>query len=244
MPDQIAGRRVAGLHRRLWLGTLLGACAMMASLPVQAQTPAPNPTPPGTATVQKATTTTTTTDQAGAPAQTVDAFETALLSIMKAGKSQTFLQRFNTLAPTVDRTFDLQTILKNSVGLQWASLPADQRASLLKTFRRYTIASWVANFDSWSGQQFKVMTNLQHVDSEVVVPTQLVPKSGSPTNLNFVMRQSGGSWKVVDVLADGSISRVAVQRSDFRSLLANGGVPALMASLQKKITSLSDGSLA
>ncbi len=32
-----------------------------------------------------------------------------------------------------------------------------------------------------------------------------------------------GGWRIVDVLLDGSISRVAVQRSDFRSLLGNGG---------------------
>ena len=34
------------------------------------------------------------------------------------------------------------------------------------------------------------------------------------------MRQvNADAWKAVDVLLDGTISRVAVQRSDFRSLL-------------------------
>jgi len=44
------------------------------------------------------------------------------------------------------------------------------------------------------------------------------------------MKRMPGEWKAVDVLADGSISRVAVQRSDFRSLLASGDAPALLAS--------------
>ena len=163
---------------------------------------------------------------------------------MKAGKSQTFVQRFNMLAPTVDRTFDLQTILRNSVGLRWSSMSPDQRASLLKTFRRYTIATWVANFDAWSGQKFTVSSKVRHVGNEVIVPTDLVPKNGSPTNLSYVMRQEANGWKVVDVLAQGSISRVAVQRSDFRSVLDSGGVPALVARLQRKISSMSNGSLA
>jgi len=47
-----------------------------------------------------------------------------------------------------------------------------------------------------------------------------------------------GCWKAVDVLAGGSISRVAVQRSDFRSVLASGGVPALTSSLQHKAANL------
>jgi phospholipid transport system substrate-binding protein len=57
------------------------------------------------------------------------------------------------------------------------------------------------------------------------------------------MRQNGGPWQAVDVLADGSISRVAVQRSDFRRLLANGGAQALMTSLDHKTADLSAGAV-
>ena len=57
------------------------------------------------------------------------------------------------------------------------------------------------------------------------------------------MRQEGGAWKAVDVLADGSISRVAVQRSDFRRLVSRGGAQALIESLNQKTTDLSGGAL-
>lgn len=180
----------------------------------------------------------------GGPAAAIASFETDLLAVMKAGRNASFRQRFNMLAPVVDKNFDLQAILQKSVGFQWATLPNEQKQKLLDTFRRYTIATWVANFSSWSGQQFRVSTQPRHVASNVVVPTELVPQNGSPTNLSFVMKQDASGWKVVDVLAQGSISRVAVQRSDFQGVLANGGVPALVASLQSKIGSLSDGSLA
>jgi phospholipid transport system substrate-binding protein len=42
-------------------------------------------------------------------------------------------------------------------------------------------------------------------------------------------------------MADGSISRVAVQRSDFRGLLARGGAPAVAQSFTAKSADLSDG---
>ena len=58
------------------------------------------------------------------------------------------------------------------------------------------------------------------------------------------MEQTPSGWKVVDVLAAGSISRVAVQRSDFRHLLSNGGGDALLASLRRKTADLSGGTLA
>lgn len=232
MPVLSAGRVRPGLQRRRIISGLL-AVAVAAGA--------------GSATVRAATLSAPEAAQSSAlsgPAEPVAAFETELLAVMKAGHNTSFLQRFNMLAPTVEKTFDLETILRNSVGFQWATMPDSQKRKLLATFRRYTIATWVANFNAWSGQQFKVSTQLRHVANEVVVPTDLVPRSGSPTNLSFVMKQDRAGWQVVDVLAQGSISRVAVQRSDFESVLASGGIPALVASLQSKITSLSHGSLA
>ena len=57
------------------------------------------------------------------------------------------------------------------------------------------------------------------------------------------MRQEADTWKAVDVLADGSISRVAVQRSDFRRLVTRGGAQALIESLNQKTADLSGGAL-
>jgi phospholipid transport system substrate-binding protein len=58
------------------------------------------------------------------------------------------------------------------------------------------------------------------------------------------MKPTSGNWKAVDVLAAGSISRVAVQRSDFRHILAQGGGDALVASLRRKTSDLSGNALA
>ena len=52
------------------------------------------------------------------------------------------------------------------------------------------------------------------------------------------MRRDSSGWRVVDVLAEGAISRVAVQRSDFRRLLARNGAQGLADSLQAKSADL------
>jgi phospholipid transport system substrate-binding protein len=56
------------------------------------------------------------------------------------------------------------------------------------------------------------------------------------------MRQGPGGWQAVDVLETGTISQVAVQRSDFRSLL-EGGADKLIASLKAKVDKLSGGTV-
>ena len=82
----------------------------------------------------------------------------------------------------------------------------------------------------------------RQVGQDTVVATQIVPANGgAPTRLDYVMRATPQGWKAVDVLADGSISRVATQRSDFRSLLTGGNPQPLINSLNRKVASLSKG---
>jgi len=103
------------------------------------------------------------------------------------------------------------------------------------------VASYVANFDSFSGETFALAPDLRHVGRDVVVQTRIIGTGGEMTRLDYVMRDINGGWHVVDILLDGSISRVAVTRSDFRSLLAEGGAPKLIASLRDKVASLKAG---
>jgi phospholipid transport system substrate-binding protein len=157
-----------------------------------------------------------------------------LLRVMKAGQGTPFSQRFDMLAPVIDQTFDLTAILKESVGFAWDSLPPDQQTALTQAFRRYTVASYVNSFDEFNGQRFLVNPETRSVGSEEVVRTQIIPTTGQGHDLDYVMREGPAGWRIVDVLADGSISRVAVQRSDFRRLVRDGGASALAQSLQSK----------
>ncbi len=176
---------------------------------------------------------------ATAPIQRLDA---ALLAAMKAGRGTAFSERSAALEPVIEQTFDLEAVLAASVGLAWGGVPSDQKVQLLATFRRYTVANYAANFDNYTGQSFQVSPTVRSVgNGEVVVGTKIIGADGSSNKLDYVMRNTASGWKAVDVLADGSISRVAVQRSDFRHLLNTGGTTALMAGLQQKVATLSGG---
>ena len=171
----------------------------------------------------------------------VEQLHAGLISIMKAGKTASFRQRYETIAPVIGRTFDLEAILRQVVGPRWRSLPADQQAALADAFRRYTIASYVANFDTYSGQRFETAPIVRAVGNDRVVETRIATPGGREHALDYVMRREGDGWKVVDVLAEGSISRVASQRSEMRSVLADGGGAELLVSLRQKTAELSGG---
>lgn len=179
--------------------------------------------------------------EAAAP---IAALNRGLLAGMHAGKATPFPQRFATLAPLVEGAFDVQGILQASVGPRWAALPPVQQSQLLDVFRRFTVASYVANFDSFDGEKLELLPESRSVGADQVVASQIVPARGAPTRIDYVMRRTQAGWRAVDVLLNGSISRVAVQRSDFRSLLTAGDATPLIQSLQRKIADLSGGTLA
>jgi phospholipid transport system substrate-binding protein len=76
--------------------------------------------------------------------------------------------------------------------------------------------------------------------ASIGLPWATLP-AAQKTTLDYVMRRGPAGWQAVDVLTDGSISRVAVQRADFRGLLSSGGAPALVAGLEHKVANLSGG---
>lgn len=182
--------------------------------------------------------------QAGAsdPTAPIQRLDMALLAAMKADQTMSFMQRCTMLGPAVAQTFDLSALLRGAVGLRWDGLPPDQKAALADAFERYTVSNYAANFDSYDGQNFQVLPQARALQNgEVVVRTQIIRPGKSPVEIDYVVRQAGEDWKVVDVLTNGTISQVAVQRSDFGGLLATGGATALRVALERKVVTLSDG---
>lgn len=179
---------------------------------------------------------------AAGPTAPIQQLNAALLAAMKAGQQAGFARRYAILAPAVGQAIDLDAVLRASVGLRWTTLSDQERNRLSATFVRYTVSTYAANFDAYSGQSFRILPDTRSLpDGDVIVHTQIVRADGSTTPIDYVMRQTSAGWRAVDVLADGAISRVAVQRSDFRALLERGGVPALEAGLMQKVASLSGG---
>jgi phospholipid transport system substrate-binding protein len=166
-----------------------------------------------------------------------------LQATMRMGTNAAFQQQFNQLAPVIDRDFDLAAILQTSVGLRWASLDETSQRTLYGVFRTFTVASYTANFGKDGGEKFEILPDIRASGNDLIVASRLVPSGGDPVRIDYVVRSGTMGWRIIDVLLNGSISRVAVQRSDFRKILANGDTDALIASLRRKIADLSDGAL-
>ncbi|WP_240502119.1 ABC transporter substrate-binding protein [Sphingomonas panacis] len=171
-----------------------------------------------------------TSDPAGA---TVQALDDGLLAIMKGGKALGVAGRSAKIAPIVDRAFDIPLMTRLSVGPAWTTTaPADQTA-LVAAIRKLTIAQYAGNFDSWSGESFKIAPQVETRGTDKLVRTTLVAPKGEPTAIAYRLRQSGGQWKIIDVFYQNSVSQLATRRSDFAGILGKGGAKALVKHLDQ-----------
>jgi phospholipid transport system substrate-binding protein len=174
------------------------------------------------------------------PQSNVRGFYDTLLSTMKNGPTLGQSGRYARLAPVVDRVFDVSFMTRLAIGTIWATLPAAQQQRLTEAFRHYIAATYADRFDSYSGEQLQV-TGKRPYNSDVIVQTKIVKTNGETTTLNYLMRQNQGSWQISDVYLDGTISQLAVQRSEFNSILRREGIDGLVMALNRKADLLSHG---
>jgi phospholipid transport system substrate-binding protein len=176
----------------------------------------------------------------------IESLDSALLAVMKAGSANaSFQSRYDQLSPQVEKTLNLSVILQNSVGVLWSTLPAAQQQQLETVFEQFTVASYVNGFSSYGGQQIQLLPNERSLGDKKIVESQIVPADGgAPTRLDYVMADTPDSgWQATDVLLNGTISKVAIQSSDFSSLVTSGDASQLIAALKSKVAALSGGAL-
>src|SRR5271163_96197 len=164
---------------------------------------------------------------------TVQGLYDALLGTMKNGRILGQSGRFTQLEPVIQRTFDIPSMARLSVGPFWASLSEAQRQQVTESFGRYISAIYADRFDSYAGQKLQV-TGEQPNAAGVMVRSQIIKANGDPVKVDYMMRRNGDCWLISDIYLDGAISEVATRRSEFAAILRTDGVDGLVAALNRK----------
>ena len=173
--------------------------------------------------------------QAQNPAAVVEGFHTALLDIMRSAPRLGVRGRYERLAPAMSQVFDLAAMTRIAVGPPWTGFTAADQAALTEAFSRWSIATYAARFDGFSGETFTTQGVQANPNGDQLVRTTL-NRTGNqePVVLSYLLR--GG--RVVDVYLTGTISELASRRSEFAGLIREGGAPRLLAELQRRTTAL------
>ena len=180
--------------------------------------------------------------RASTPGDVIDAFHAELIAVMQNAESWDYATRRDKLAPHVTSDFDSAFMSRAAVGPpNWKSFSKEQQGELTATFREFTLANYAARFNGYSGQEFEQVDEQDVRNKFKFVKTRLVKAGSDNVRIDYLMRLKGEVWVIVDVFLDGTVSELALRRSEFAPVLKKQGYDGLIAMLKAKIADLEAG---
>jgi phospholipid transport system substrate-binding protein len=167
--------------------------------------------------------------------------DAVLLDALQHGEQLGYQGRLDKIAPAVAAAFDLPLMAEKSIGRFWKPLSDADRVRWVALFSQLTSANYAANFDKFSGQRFEIAGEETGQNDTTVVHTKVVNPGDDDVEVNYRLHDTPSGPKVVDVYLKGTVSEVALRRSDYTSVLERDGFDALLASVRAKIADLAAG---
>ncbi len=152
------------------------------------------------------------------PVAVIGGLNETLLDVMKRAEALGIEGRYQALEPRIEETFDLQRMIRVAAGSQWTKASPEERVRLLDAFTRLTVSTYASRFNGYSGESFETLGERPGPRDSVLVDTRIIRTDGPPVALNYVLRNKGDRWRVIDILLDGKVSELAMRRSEYRNL--------------------------
>ncbi len=196
------------------------------------------------ATTDAATTDAATDATTNGPVAAVEAFHAGLLDIMKEAESLGFQGRIDRLGPLMSESFDLDFMASKTVGRHWKKLSDEEKLRWSETFARFTTANYAGRFTGFTGERFVTLGVEDAARGTRVVLTKIEVPDDDDVQLNYRLIEKDGVWRVIDVYLNGTVSELALRRSEYSSALKREGFEQLLASIETKIADLKSKGLA
>jgi phospholipid transport system substrate-binding protein len=176
-----------------------------------------------------------------APQARIDGLHEALLGVMQNAETLGYEGRAKRLTPVIPEYFDIQFMAQKSVGRHWKKATEADRKRFLETFGRFMVANYAGQFDGFSGQQFVTQGQEPARRDTMLVKSVLVNPDDDDVELNYRMHQVDGAWKIIDVYLDGTVSELALRRSEFSGIVKREDFDALIAAIDARVAALAAG---
>ena len=169
---------------------------------------------------------------ANSPVATVEQLKAAMLDIMRDAESLGREGRQQRIAPVLNQVFDFGHMARVVAGPGWQKLKPAEQQQLTEAFARMTAASYAQRVSRSSNVDFKILGEEKGQRGAVRVKTEIVPQSGDVVPITYELRQTGGDWRIVDVLAGGQFSELARRRGDYGPILERQGLAGLLRKME------------
>jgi phospholipid transport system substrate-binding protein len=139
--------------------------------------------------------------------------------------------------------FDFKSMAKSVLGYHWRDLTPAQRNEFVPLFSEFIQDAYLSQMEQATVEKIRRAVNTANVrflkqtyfgsDYAEVFSTVALQDQKDPLEVNYLMHQNGGQWRVYDVTVD-AISLIENYRNQFNRIINNEGYQKLIADLQAK----------
>jgi phospholipid transport system substrate-binding protein len=142
--------------------------------------------------------------------------------------------RKSRLTAILYRDVDIDGIGRFCLGRFWRVASPRQQAEYLALFHDVLVTSITSHLGDYRGVSFTI-GGATAGDGGISVSTVISRPGNAPANVDWIVTQVNGQWKIIDVVAEGTSLRLT-QRDDYLSYLARNGndVQALIDALRRQ----------
>jgi len=139
--------------------------------------------------------------------------------------------------------FDFESMAKSALGYHWRGLTPAQRNQYVPLFAEFIQDAYLSKMEQATVEKVRQEANTANVrflkqtyfgpDYAEVFSTVALLEQQDPLEVNYLMHQNDGHWRVYDVTVD-EISLIANYRNQFNRVINNDGYQKLIADLRAK----------
>lgn len=138
--------------------------------------------------------------------------------------------------------FDFVRISQWVLGKHWRTANPQQRSKFIEEFRTLLVRTYAMALLEYADRPIKFLP--VHADPQgetVTIKTEVEGPGNQPVPMNYRLHIKGNEWKVFDVSVD-RVSLISTYRASFASEIRQGGLDALISSLETKNTRVTSNS--
>ncbi len=164
----------------------------------------------------------------------VEDLHATLIGVMKDAASLGYAGRYARLQPAIERHYDLDFMARFVLGPAWKDLSAADQQRWRAAFEEMTVATYAGRFTGYGGEQFRTLGEEPGSEDSVFVRTVLDRPDADDVQLTYRLRRIGDRWQIVDVYQKGTVSELALRRSEYTTVLKRDGFASLLDSVTEK----------
>lgn len=130
--------------------------------------------------------------------------------------------------------FDFDTMSKSVLGKNWREASKEQQAQFVTEFRTLLVRTYASALSKYRNQTIDYKPfRAQPGDTRVTVKTQILQPGGPALPVDYVLKQFGDAWKVIDISIEG-VSLVTNYRGQFTNELKQTDMNGLIQRIADK----------